>query len=103
MLVKAVVLLGILGVLGYAVSGLAGRLTARRTLPGSPGHWQVAHFAKDGHTHVVVRKVGPDGVNLVDEHLIAAVPEQDPNYDARFLEAMAQARERAALYESEES
>ena len=90
--------------LGYAVSGLVGR-TARTAsaCPARRGRWQVAHFAKAGHTHVVVRKVGPDGrATLVDEHLIAAVPEEDPDYDAQFLEAMAQARERAALYESEE-
>jgi hypothetical protein len=101
-LVKVVLLLWLIGVLGYVVSGLARRLTGQRALPGSAGRWQVAHFAKSGHTHVVVRKVSPDGVTLVDEHLIAAVPEQDPNYDAQFLEAMAQARERAALYQSEE-
>ena len=102
MLVKAVVLLGLVGVVFVVVSGLARRPGGARALPGSAGRWQAAHFAQSGHTHVVVRKVSPDGVTVVDEHLIAAVPEQDPDYDAQFLQAMAQARERAALYQSEE-
>jgi hypothetical protein len=102
-LVDAVVLLGLVGLVVYVVSGVARGLGARRALPGSPGRWQVAHFAKAGHTHVVVRKVGTDGRSIVDEHLISAVSEQDPDYDRAFLEAMAQARQRAALYESEES
>jgi len=101
-LVRVVVLLALAGVVFVVVSGLVRRLGSARALPGSAGRWRVAHFAQAGHTHVVVRKVSPDGVTLVDEHLIAAVPEQDPNYDALFLEAMAQARERAALYQSEE-
>ena len=62
----------------------------------------VTHFARDGKTHVVVRKVLPDGATVIDEHLIATVAEDDPEYDAKFLEAMAQARERLALFESEE-
>jgi hypothetical protein len=102
-LLDAVLLLGVVGLAVYVFSGLARGLSGRRELPGSRGHWQVAHFAKAGYTQVVVRKVGADGRSVVDEHLIAAVAEQDPDYDATFLEAMAQARQRAALYESEES
>jgi hypothetical protein len=102
-LLDAVVVFGVLGLVVYLVtSRLARGLQRRQVLPGSGGRWQVAHFAKAGYTHVVVRKVSPDGVTLVDEHLIAAVPEQDGDYDAKFLEAMSQARQRAALYESEE-
>jgi hypothetical protein len=101
-LVRLVVLLGLVAVAVVLVSGYARRAGQPRPLPGAAGRWQVAHFAKAGHTQVVVRKVSPDGVTLVDERLIAAVPEQDPDYDAHFLEAMAQARERAALYQSEE-
>ena len=101
-LVRAVVLLAIVGVVFVVVSDLARRRGRARALPGAAGRWQVAHFAQAGHTHVVVRKLSPDEVTLVDEHLIAAVPEQDPDYDALFLRAMAQARERAALYQSEE-
>jgi hypothetical protein len=38
---------------------------------------------------------------VLDEHLVAVVADDDPSYDAKFLEAMAEARQRVALFESE--
>ena len=64
--------------------------------------WEAAHFAADHTTRVVVRKVVPSTGAVLDEHLVAVVADDDPNYDARFLQAMAEARQRVALFESEE-
>jgi len=38
---------------------------------------------------------------VVDEHVIATLRVDDPEYDAKFLSAMATARERRALFEAE--
>jgi hypothetical protein len=76
----------------------------RRRLPSTVtgARWEAAHFAADHTTRVVVRKVAPTTGVVVDEHLVAAVADDDPDYDAKFLEAMAEARQRVALFESEE-
>ena len=103
MMLEAAVVLGIVGVIIYVViSTLVGGLDRPRVLRGAGGRWQVTHFAVNNRTHVVVRKVLPDGATVVDEHLVATVAEDDPDYDMKFLEAMAQARQRLALFESEE-
>jgi hypothetical protein len=98
-----VVILGIVGVIIYVTTSLLMRgVEQPRLRSAAGGRWQVTHFARDGQTHIVVRKVLDDGATVVDEHHVASVVEDDPDFDARFLEAMAQARERAALFESEE-
>jgi hypothetical protein len=107
MLLEATVLLGIVGVIIYvAIStlmrGLGGMERPRVLRGAAGGRWQVTHFAVNSRTHVVVRKVLPDGATVVDEHLVATVAEDDPDYEMKFLEAMSQARQRLALFESEE-
>jgi hypothetical protein len=103
-LLEAAVVLGIVGVIIYVTISLLMRgLDRPRALPGAGGRWQTAHFAIDGETRVVVRKILPDGATVVDEHQVARVAEDDPDYDQKFLEAMSLARQRLALYESEES
>ena len=89
-----------LGLLLYAVI---------RALQGRPGHpalaagqWRVAHYDVDGHTRVVVHKVGPGGGQVLDEHVIAEIPVDDPAYDEVFMTAMATARQRKAIFETEE-
>jgi hypothetical protein len=52
-----------------------------------------------GETWVVLQKVSGSG-SLLDEHLVATIP--DAEYDARFLAAMAAAREWQGLFEAEE-
>jgi len=97
------VVLGIVAVVIYVtISRLTRRVEAPRVLSAAGARWQATHFASGNRTHVVVRKVLPDGATVVDEHLVAIVAEDDPEYEAKFLEAMSQARERLALYESEE-
>jgi len=65
------------------------------------GHWQAVHYDVKGQTHVVLQKVSA-GANVLDEHVVATIPVDDPDYDARFLTAMNTARERRALFETEE-
>jgi hypothetical protein len=102
--VDGVVALGIVGVIIYVTISMLMRGVGQphvRSVAGA-AQWQATHFERDGQTHIVVRKVLLDGATVVDEHLVATLAEGDPDYDAKFLEAMAQARERAALFESEE-
>jgi hypothetical protein len=106
MLLEATVVLGIVGVIIYVaistlVRGMGGMERPRVLRGAAGGRWQVTHFAVSNRTHVVVRKVLPDGATVVDEHLVATVAEDDPDYDMKFLEAMSQARQRCALFESE--
>jgi hypothetical protein len=97
------VLLGIVGVIIYVTISLLMRSAQRPLLTSAAGaQWKATHFEREGETYIVVRKVLLDGATVVDEHRVATVAEGDPDYDAKFLEAMAQARERAALFESEE-
>jgi hypothetical protein len=74
--------------------------STRRPVAGS-GQWRVAHYDVKSETQVVLQKVSPDGKLVLDEHLIAAIPTDDPQYDAKFLTAMNTARERRAMFESE--
>jgi hypothetical protein len=53
-------------------------------------------------TRVVLQKVKPGGINVLNEHVIATLPIDDPEYDAKFMTAMSTARERRAIYESEQ-
>ena len=51
---------------------------------------------------MVLRKIAPNGWHVVDEHIIATIAVDDPDYDTKFLAAMSDARARRALFESEE-
>lgn len=94
----------VVGVLAVLVYGailllLRPRSIGRPVLPA--GRWAVGHYDADGATHVVLQKVVPGG-DVVDEHVIATIPVDAPDYDAAFLSAMAAARERRALFDVEE-
>lgn len=95
-----------LGLIALVVYGSAVAVISRQNrglrLAGTGARWEAAHFAADHTTRVVVRKVVPPTGVVLDEHLVAVVADDDPNYDAKFLEAMAEARQRVALFESEE-
>ncbi|HET7278758.1 MAG TPA: hypothetical protein VFJ22_11805 [Dermatophilaceae bacterium] len=80
-----------------------------RALPSGPGHpavaagqWRTAHYDVDGRTRVVVHKVTHGGGEVLDEHVIAEIPVNDPEYDVLFMTAMATARQRKAIFETEE-
>jgi hypothetical protein len=103
LMLDAAVFLAIVGVIIYlTISMLIRGVAPPHALASAGGKWQATHFEVHNKTHIVVRKVLPDGATVVDEHLVATVAEDDPDYDMKFLEAMAQARQRVALFESEE-
>lgn len=95
----------VLGMVGLVVYGLF-RLMARPQDQGHPaslvGRWRVAHYDVKGETRVVLQKVSDSGVKVLDEHVIATVRVDDPDYDTKFLTAMSTARERRALFEAED-
>ena len=66
------------------------------------GHWRTTHYDADGQTKVVVQRVTPAGTHVLDEHVIAEIPVSDPDYDELFMTAMATARQRKAIFETEE-
>jgi hypothetical protein len=74
-----------------------------RPLPGAAmGKWRATHYDVKGATRVVLQKTSPGGANLLDEHLIATINLDDPDYETKFMTAMATARERRSIFETEE-
>jgi hypothetical protein len=74
-----------------------------RPSPVSPaGEWRAAHYDVKGTTHVVLQRISPGGDHVLDEHVIAMIPVDDPEYDTTFLTAMSTARERRAMFEAED-
>lgn len=101
-MLEAIALVGLVAVLAYvAIAFLTTRL---RSGPAATqaGRWRVVHYDKDRRTRVVLQRVSTDGGRVLDEHLVEAIDVADPAYDERFLTAMATARQRLALFESEE-
>jgi hypothetical protein len=102
-LMESLTVLAVVGVFIFAMVSLATRAgQPPRAISRAGARWQVSHYEAGGATQVVVQKVLADGATVLDEHLVASVRVSDPDYDARFLEAMAVARQRLALFESEE-
>ena len=102
MLVDAVLVLGVVGLLVYGAVRVLTR-TQDRALRGSgAGRWRATHYDVKGSTRVVLQKTSPGGANLLDEHVIATIPLDDPDYETKFMTAMATARERRAMFETEE-
>jgi hypothetical protein len=121
-LVELVVLLAVLGLLGYGAwlvwtsvrtprlgtSG-AGRLAPRDRAwlaqAIARAGWAPAHDEVDGATRVLVRRAytGLDGrPQVLEERAVATFPADDPAWEARFTEAMAQARFRCRYLNTEE-
>ena len=67
-----------------------------------PVEWRVNHRDVHGETRVVLQKVSRGGITVLNEHVVAAIPIDDPAYDEKFLAAMNTARERRSLFESEQ-
>lgn len=86
--------------------GPAGRTSSygpARALPASRRTWHPTHRSVAGTTRVEVVLAGDaPGPEGLDRRLVGTVADHDPDYDERFLELMARARERAALLNSVE-
>lgn len=101
-LVEAVIVLGVAGLLIYWLVSFLLRPAGQGPQASAPGTWRVAHYDVKGETRVVLQKVREGNNRVLDEHLIASVRSDDPEYDDRFLAAMHVARQRQALFESED-
>jgi hypothetical protein len=115
-LVALVVLLLALGVwaawralqggFGASVPALPARDRAWLAAQVAAARWSVAHDEVDGVTRVLLRKghAGLDGRPVVlEERVFATFPADDPAWEARFTEAMAEARFRCTYLNAEES
>jgi hypothetical protein len=78
--------------IAMARRSLAGRSDGRRLTAG--GRWRPTHYAEDGQTIVVVARVGPTG-EVLEEHVVARIPDADPQWSSKFVEAKQEAEERA--------
>lgn len=100
-ILEAALVIGMVGVLVYATIRLLTRPQPVRGTATRPGRWRVVHYDVDGQTRVVLQKASSGG-ELLDEHLVASVRVDDPDYDTSFMRAMSAARERLALFEAED-
>jgi hypothetical protein len=102
-MLEGLLVVGIFGVLVYlAIRALLGSQGDAEHPALSAGNWRTAHYDVDGRTRVVVQKVTPAGTHVLDEHLIAEITVSEPDYDELFMTAMATARQRKAIFETEE-
>ena len=101
-LLEAALAVGMVWLIIYGTIRLMTRSQDQRRPVSPAGQWQAAHYDVGAVTHVVLQKISPSGVDVLDEHVIATIPVADSDYDAKFLTAMSTARERRALFEAEE-
>jgi hypothetical protein len=101
-ILEAVAVIGLVAVMVFVVAMLIGR-SKSQPAPVARGQWRATHYDAKGVTRVVVQKVSATGVNLLDEHVVAELHRDEPDYDTRFLEAMNAARQRQSVFEAEES
>ena len=102
-LVEAALLVAVVGILVYVMALLLLRPQSHHGRPAPlSGTWRVAHRDDAGTTHVVLQRVDEGRREVLDEHVVASIPTDDPAYDERFLAAMQTARQRLALFESED-
>jgi hypothetical protein len=102
MAMQAAVVVGLLALVLYAAVRLTGRADGGGPPAVTRGRWRVGHYDSEAETRVVLQKVSEGGAMLLDEHVIAAISTADPQYDEKFLAAMSTARQRQALFESED-
>jgi hypothetical protein len=103
-LFETLVVVGVAAVIVYTIYTALQTMSqgTEHSAPSVAGRWETAHYGVSGSTKVVVRKSAPRTGKMLDEHVIAVIPDDDSDYDEKFLHAMAQARSRVALFNSEE-
>jgi hypothetical protein len=81
--------------LGATALFRGGRAPSRAARPWQPGgRWQPRHYADGGHTVVAVARTLPGG-EVVEEHVVARIPDSDEDWSSKFLLAKEEAAERA--------
>ncbi len=101
MLLEAAVVIALVALVAFAATSMIGR--SKPPAPVGRGQWRATHYDAKGVTRIVVQKVSATGVNLLDEHVVAELSRDEPDYDTKFLEAMNAARQRQSVFEAEES
>ncbi|HEY0644568.1 MAG TPA: hypothetical protein VGD39_14175 [Nocardioides sp.] len=101
-MVEAVILVGLVGLVVFWLTSFLLRSASQGPQVSPPGTWRVAHYDVKGETRVVLQKVREGDTRVLDEHVIATVRSDDPEYDDKFLAAMNAARQRQALFEAED-
>ncbi len=99
-LADALLVIGVIGLLLYV--GIRSASGGSKALTVGPGQWRTTHYDAKGITRIVVQKVSPGGTNILSEHVVTTIRIDDPDYDTKFLAGMAAARERRAMFESED-
>jgi pyridoxamine 5'-phosphate oxidase family protein len=90
-LVEVAIVLTVLYLVYSAVTtSIGGR---RRQLP-TGGRWQPRHYADDGYTVMTVARLTGKG-DMIEEHLVARIPDLDEDWSRKFLQAKQEAEERA--------
>ncbi|MBP2706592.1 hypothetical protein JOL79_22550 [Microbispora sp. RL4-1S] len=71
--------------------------------PAAPPRWEVDTVMENGWTLVVVRRVlpGRGGPVELTKQTVRAIPDDDPNWDERYRQAIAEARSRVSTLELE--
>jgi hypothetical protein len=102
--VEVVVLLVVLGLLLSRLGVLSAAPRERGPVP-VRASWAPAHDEVDGATRVLLRRsyAGPDGLPVaLEDRVLTTFPADDPAWELRFTEAMANARYRCGYLNAEE-
>lgn len=94
-ILAVLVLLALVAMLLYY--GITGRTRVRR--PAQASRWEVHTESDGGVTTVVVRRTFAS--SEPGRQVVAEIPDDDPDWETRYHDAMAQARSRVAALESE--
>jgi hypothetical protein len=90
-LVEVAVVLAVVYLI-YRAATTSARGRPRQLPPG--GRWQPRHYADGGLTVVTVARLTSNG-ELIEEHVVAHIPDLDEDWTRKFLEAKQEAEERA--------
>jgi pyridoxamine 5'-phosphate oxidase family protein len=95
---RAFAILLALGLTALVVYCVALVVTSIRNGPSArlreKGAWKVQHYSRNGMTVVAVGLTTPRG-DVIEEHVVARIPDESDDWQARFLGAKQEAEERA--------
>ena len=99
-ILEGLLTVGAMGLVLYAV------IRALQSRPGAPGSGRRSVARRPLRRQRPHKSGGAQGRarwrRILDEHVIAEIPVDDPDYDVLFMTAMATARQRKAIFETEE-
>lgn len=87
--------LGLAALIIYGVAlVVAGLRRGPSTRLRQQGTWKVQHYSRNGTTVVAVGLTTPRG-DVLEEHVVARIPDESDDWQTRFLSARQEAEERA--------